>query len=81
MVPSVLIGNKLDLRIPGIQTVPTESGSQYATNLSNMTRPFGFETPYIETSAKHGTEVNEAFYLLIRNIFSYLVKKQEQKTE
>ncbi len=81
MVPAVLIGNKLDLRIPGIHAVPTESGSQYAADVSNMTRKFGFEIPYIETSAKHGTNVNEAFYLLIRNIFSYLVKKQEPKTE
>ena len=80
MCPVVLIGNKLDLRLPGIATVPTDSGTQYANDVSNYTQQFGFKTPFIETSAKHGTSVNEAFYLLIRNIFAYLSLRRESES-
>jgi len=81
MVPVVFIGNKIDLRIHGIATLSASRGTQYAQDVSNFTRKFGFECTYLETSAKFGTNVNEAFYLLMRNIFSYLAKKQERVSE
>lgn len=81
LVPVVFIGNKIDLRIHGIETIPQTKGAQYASSVSKFTNQFGFETPYLETSAKFGTGVDEAFYILMRNIFTYLRKKQEPKSE
>lgn len=81
LVPIVFIGNKIDLRIHGIETIPQTKGAQYASDVSKFTHQFGFETLYLETSAKFGTNVNDAFFILIRNIFSYLTKKQVSESE
>lgn len=81
LVPIVFIGNKIDLRIHGIETIPQTKGAQYASDVSKFTHQFGFETLYLETSAKFGTNVNDAFFILIRNIFSYLTKKQVAESE
>jgi len=77
-VPVVFLGNKIDLRVHGVETLPKSAGTQYSNDLSNLTRKLGFECPYMETSAKTGTNVTEAFYLLCRNIFTFLAAKGDQ---
>lgn len=64
----VLIGNKSDL---GDQRqVSTQEGMEAAKT---------FRCKYIETSAKNRTNVDEAFYTLIREINSNLVPVEEKK--
>ena len=60
-VPMILCGNKIDLRDEVPKSIPPELGQEYARRLSAA---LGYEVPYIETSAKTGEKVNEAFFLL-----------------
>ncbi len=72
IVPIVLIGNKTDLRGTS-PCLPKEAGQQYAAALSQWT---GFDVPYLETSAKSGLNVEEAFGLLSKQIELFLDKYQ-----
>ena len=65
VVPMILIGNKGDLRETSSETILRETAEQYATDLSNWAE---LGVTYIETSAKHGKNVEEAFIALLRNI-------------
>ncbi len=60
-VPMILCGNKIDLRAEVPKSIAPELGQEYARRLSEA---LGYEVPYIETSAKTGEKVNEAFFLL-----------------
>lgn len=60
-VPMILCGNKIDLRSEVPKSIAPELGQEYARRLSEA---LGYEVPYIETSAKTGEKVNEAFFLL-----------------
>ncbi len=71
VVPMVLIGNKSDLRDE--TSITTEAGMEYAKNLSGWSN---FEIPYVETSAKDGSNVEEAFEILLRNIENYLASEK-----
>jgi small GTP-binding protein len=53
-LPMVVIGNKTDLRDPneGVTGVAVEEGSQFATK---------YGSPYVETSAKSNSGVDDAF--------------------
>lgn len=72
IVPIVLIGNKTDLR-GTVPCLPKEAGQQYASALTSWT---GFEVPYLETSAKTGLNVDQAFALLSGQIEMFLDKYQ-----
>ncbi|RLI70277.1 MAG: hypothetical protein DRP02_08365 [Candidatus Gerdarchaeota archaeon] len=72
IVPIVLIGNKTDLR-GQTPCLPKDAGLQYAKALSEWT---GFEVPYLETSAKTGLNIDEAFRLLSRQIEAFLDRYQ-----
>ena len=72
IVPLVLIGNKTDLR-GSTPCLPPAAGEQYAASLTSWT---GFEVPYLETSAKTGLNVEEAFTLLSKQIEVFLDKYQ-----
>ncbi|CCK71978.1 Ras family GTPase RAS2 KNAG_0I01930 [Huiozyma naganishii CBS 8797] len=54
-VPIVVVGNKIDLS--GERQVPFDSGLKLANEMS---------APFLETSAKEGVNVEEAFYTLVR---------------
>ena len=69
IVPLVLIGNKADLRGYGENEVHADDARQYAKMLSDWS---GFSVPYIETSAKSGLNVEEAFQTLLKNVNVYL---------
>ncbi|MFX0210271.1 MAG: Rab family GTPase [Candidatus Hodarchaeota archaeon] len=71
-VPVVLVGNKTDLRMDGPDFISKEYGEKYSQDVSTVTQQYGFTVPYIETSAKTGELVDEAFRILGSNIISYL---------
>ncbi|KAL5266485.1 hypothetical protein ACHWQZ_G003770 [Mnemiopsis leidyi] len=56
MVPMVLVGNKLDLPHPAVDS----------TEANAKAKEFGI--PYVETSAKTRQGVDDAFYTLVREI-------------
>lgn len=62
-VPVVLLANKIDLREEGAETVPTEEGQELANKL-------GIKW-FIETSAKTGEGVNNAFDKLGQDILDF----------
>lgn len=64
-VPCILIANKIDLEDQ--RKVSHEEAEAFANNLSEQS---GFMIPYIEASAKEGTNVNEAFETLSRTVLS-----------
>lgn len=72
VVPILIIGNKIDL--------PRKVTQKEALNYIEVLRqaPFFKNIPieYIETSAKDGTNIEEAFDRLIRLIFDITTKKQ-----
>jgi len=68
VVPIVLIGNKSDLRATIKGSIMREQSEEYARSLSQWS---GFSVPYIETSAKTGENVDEAFKTLLKNISNF----------
>jgi len=64
-VPVVLLANKIDLREEGAEAVSTEEGKSLATKLG---------IKFLETSAKSGTGVEEAFDELGKQILEYTLK-------
>ena len=74
-VPVVLLGNKVDLRKSLDMTLTAEQGQKVAEELSKSCQQAGFDVPYIETSAKTGRNVEDAFMLLAQNISEYIAAK------
>jgi small GTP-binding protein len=74
-VPVVLLGNKVDLRKSLEMTLTAEQGQKVAEELSKSCQQAGFDVPYIETSAKTGRNVEDAFMLLAQNISEYIEAK------
>jgi small GTP-binding protein len=64
-VPFVLVGNKADL---AEKKVTEEEGKKYAQELGAI--------DYIETSAKTGQKVEDAFEKIIKNVVETLAKKK-----
>lgn len=61
-VPVVLLANKTDLRDEGVEAVTTEEGQKLAERLG---------VPFIETSAKTGSGVDNAFAHLGKDILNF----------
>ncbi len=59
VVPIILLGNKADLRDKN--SVPQTQAEKYADALSKKTKKYGFQVYYMDTSAKVGLNVLEAF--------------------
>lgn len=74
--PLVLIGNKIDLRENIPDCITTEEGEAMAKKLSEE---FGVNVPYIETSAKLGINVDEAFNKLAQLVFRRILKEIEEE--
>ena len=74
IVPLVLIGNKSDLRNIKDINVTKAQAQAYADSLTSWMTQSGLKystANYIETSAKTGVNVDEAFKILLKNIISH----------
>lgn len=65
IVPLVLVGNKADLRDPKANNIHPQQAETYAKMLSEWS---SFNVQYIETSAKTGRGVKEAFEALFKAV-------------
>ncbi|MEM4734539.1 MAG: Rab family GTPase [Candidatus Thorarchaeota archaeon] len=65
LVPTVIIGNKIDLRngVPESQLVTTEEGQRFTEYFINK---LGIPAVFIEVSAKTGEKIQDAFSELLR---------------
>ncbi|MFQ5979630.1 MAG: GTP-binding protein [Candidatus Heimdallarchaeota archaeon] len=73
-VPFVLLGNKFDLRNKFPDAISSDQGKSLAEQLSEKTLEEGFEIPYLETSAKTGRNVTQAFSLLGANVSNFIAQ-------
>ena len=68
IVPIIILGNKSDLR--DNKSIPVEQGEKYAQAISGKTARSGFQVQYLDTSAKTGQNINEAFYTIGKQIIA-----------
>jgi small GTP-binding protein len=73
VMPIVIVGNKSDQLE---KEVSEERAKAMANLLSEKTKEYGYEIPYISTSALLGENVNEAFYTLGRSIIDFKKKSE-----
>ena len=71
-VPIVVVANKIDLRNALDNTISPRQGWSFVQNLSELTEPEGFRCHFIETSAKTGVSIPQAFSLLGANILKFI---------
>jgi small GTP-binding protein len=71
-VPIVVIANKIDLREHSDKTISPEQGWSFTSRLCNLTEPEGFMCHFIETSAKTGENIPQAFSTLGKNIMNFI---------
>lgn len=76
-VPIVMLGNKADLRDQFPNSVSNEVAVEYAKQLSEDTIDDGFEITYLETSAKTGQNVKEAFNQLGKVYFKWIERSKK----
>lgn len=79
VIPVVILANKVDLRDQFPNSVAKEEGQEFCEKLSEQTAPHGFETSYLETSAKTGQNVSEAFGKLGEVYFKFVEEQTAQK--
>lgn len=65
--PIAIVGNKIDLRESGKETIDTERGKEYAEQISNE---LNIPTLFLETSAKTGENIPRLFSELVEMIIS-----------
>ena len=73
VMPIVIVGNKSDQLE---KEVSEERAKAMANLLSEKTKEFGYEIPYISTSALLGENVDNAFYTLGRSIINFKKKSE-----
>ncbi|MFX0206511.1 MAG: Rab family GTPase [Candidatus Hodarchaeota archaeon] len=73
-VPIIVVANKIDLSNGINSTVSRDQGWSFANNLSALTELDGFQCHFIETSARTGVNINQAFALLGANIMKFIEK-------
>ncbi|MFX1507899.1 MAG: Rab family GTPase [Promethearchaeota archaeon] len=74
-IPVILVANKIDLREAENETISPDQGRMMAEKLTKLTSPEGFACHYIETSAKTGVKIHDAFSLLSENILNLAEKR------
>ena len=73
VVPIILLGNKADLRNQFPEAVKDETIRAYVNQVNLKCRPFNFECEYLETSAKTGLNVDNAFSALGINVVKWIL--------
>ncbi|MHA2031190.1 MAG: Rab family GTPase [Candidatus Kariarchaeaceae archaeon] len=73
-VPIIIIGNKSDMRSGS--SVEVKKAEEYCKQLTAKTQQHGFDVIYIETSAKSGINVDEAFDALGKRIIEKRLKER-----
>ncbi|MHA2253454.1 MAG: GTP-binding protein [Candidatus Kariarchaeaceae archaeon] len=73
VVPIVLIGNKSDLR--DRSSVSEKRAKEYCQEMTKRTSQYGFDVVYIETSAKTGLNIEQAFESMGRKIIDKYYKR------
>jgi small GTP-binding protein len=76
-IPVILVANKIDLRESSSESISAEQGRHMAEKLTKLTSKEGFACHYIETSAKTGEKVQDAFSLLTENVM-FLAEKRNK---
>jgi len=76
LVPIVVVANKIDLRNGGTATISRDQGWSFTKNLSKVTESEGFHCHFIETSAKTGVNISQAFSLLGINVLKFIETHQ-----
>ncbi len=66
IVPIIILGNKSDLRDD--KSVPVDQAKKYVQAISGKTARNGFNVHYLDTSAKTGQNINDAFYTIGKQI-------------
>jgi len=74
-VPIIVVANKTDLHGLVDSTIPPQEGWNFAAQLSRLTEPEGFSCHFIQTSAKIGTNITNAFSLLGVNIAKFMMNQ------
>ncbi|MHA2362745.1 MAG: GTP-binding protein [Candidatus Hodarchaeales archaeon] len=72
-IPVVIIGNKIDLREQIDQPLSPEDGKLLAEKLSEKSK---FFIPFLETSAKTGENVEEAFQLITQTFIDIFFSRK-----
>lgn len=78
VLPIILLGNKLDLRDKFSEAITSDQGNAMAKQLSERTQEEGFDISYLETSAKTGKNVNQAFHDLGLKISGFVAQRRKQ---
>lgn len=73
-IPVVILGNKYDLRDQTPGCVEEKEALDLAKNLSKKTKEKGFEVKFLNTSAKTGLNVADAFQTLGEVYFDFIRK-------
>ncbi|MFQ5979632.1 MAG: Rab family GTPase [Candidatus Heimdallarchaeota archaeon] len=73
-IPVVILGNKVDLRGGMTTSVNSSEGRALAHELSESAQS-DIKIPYLETSAKTGKNVEQAFYLLTEEIAAFIERQ------
>ena len=76
--PVVLVGNKVDLRDEGYETINSKMGEELAKEFSKY---LDWEVKYIESSAKTGLNVKEVFEFLGIQILDKLIEEAKKKRQ
>jgi small GTP-binding protein len=79
MVPMVLLGNKIDLRTNASSGTTPENGQNLAKALSKACSAENIAVEYLETSAKTGENVDQAFILLAEGIHNFIEGQKKGK--
>jgi len=78
-VPMIVLGNKIDLRDKFPKGVASEDGQELTRALSEACSDIGITVNYLETSAKTGENVDQAFSLLGKSIMRFAVGERKEK--
>ncbi len=75
-VPIVVLANKIDLYELVDTAISPQKGRTFTDKLSLLTESDGFMCHFIETSAKTGENITQAFSLLGENVMKFMKTRQ-----